>query len=385
MAGKRTPGMYQGKDERWSVDKIYRGVRLRCDGFESAGAAEDWILERVAEIRKRPRGVVTFNAAATHYLDKNRGKISIELEVHLLKQVMPFIGHLPIEQVDDETLEPFVKAMKAGQLPATKPLAAKSINLALGMVRQILNLCARSYRTKGKPWLHGLAPLITMVESKGKREPMQLTWPKQRELLPTLPKHLANMALFKLNSGVRESPVCRLEWEWEVKIPDLGFSVFVVPKRWVKGRKRDRVLVCNSVAQRIIESVRGQHPKFVFVYSRIRKAGKDPVYRPVGKMNNTAWQKGRGKVGMPKLAIHHLRHTVGMRLREAGVEARTISDILWHEHDGMTAHYSVAQVVEIREALEKIVDEKNVSNVSLASIIELSRVPGNVPGERKTA
>jgi hypothetical protein len=36
-----------------------------------------------------------------------------------------------------------------------------------------------------------------------------------------------------------------------------------------------------------------------------------------------------------------------MRLREAGVSEATRADILWHTREGMTAHYSVAQVVEI--------------------------------------
>jgi len=41
----------------------------------------------------------------------------------------------------------------------------------------------------------------------------------------------------------------------------------------------------------------------------------------------------------------------------------------------MTAHYSVTQVVEIREALEKITDENHANNVSLASIIREAKVP----------
>jgi hypothetical protein len=45
----------------------------------------------------------------------------------------------------------------------------------------------------------------------------------------------------------------------------------------------------------------------------------------------------------------------------------------------MTAHYSVAQVVEIREALEKITDEKHANNVSLASIIREAKVPTKFP------
>jgi hypothetical protein len=54
----------------------------------------------------------------------------------------------------------------------------------------------------------------------------------------------------------------------------------------------------------------------------------------------------------------------------------------------MTAHYSVAQVVEIRSALELIVDERHANNVSLASIIaaqRAARVPGSVPAEGETA
>ena len=84
-----------------------------------------------------------------------------------------------------------------------------------------------------------------------------------------------------------------------------------------------RVLVCNSVAQSIIESVRGMHPEFVFVYSHPRH--KTQNYRPIETMNNTAWQSWRERCGLHGFRVHDLRHTVGMRLREAGrsrVDAR---------------------------------------------------------------
>ena len=93
--------------------------------------------------------------------------------------------------------------------------------------------------------------------------------------------------------------------------------------------------MCNSVAQSIIESVRGHHPEFVFVYSERRKK-REPG--PIRSMNNTAWQQAREKAGFSDLHVHDLRHTVGLRLREANVEERTISDILWHTRSGMTPH-----------------------------------------------
>jgi integrase len=176
------------------------------------------------------------------------------------------------------------------------------------------------------------------------------------------------MVLFDLQNGARDNVVCNLRWDWETRL-ELGFSVFVVPRRYVKGRKRDRVLVCNSVAQSIIESCRGEHPEFVFPY-RQGKAGK---LHAIETMNNTAWQKGRRRAGWTTLRVQDLRHTVGMRLREAGVKEETRADILWHKRPGMPAHYSVAQVVEIRQALELLTDERYASNVSLASLIRDSR------------
>ena len=58
--------------------------------------------------------------------------------------------------------------------------------------------------------------------------------------------------------------------------------------------------------------------------------------------------------------------------------------ILGHSRRGMTAHYSMAQIVEIRDALELITDERNCFNKSLASLIR-EKSPQKVPkAEKKT-
>lgn len=65
------------------------------------------------------------------------------------------------------------------------------------------------------------------------------------------------------------------------------------------------------------------------------------------------------------VAVHDLRHTVGMRLREAEVREETIADILWHSRGTMTGHYSVGQVREYLDALNLIADESKRSNANL--------------------
>jgi len=200
-------------------------------------------------------------------------------------------------------------------------------------VRHILNLASKTWRDdSGLTWLEH-PPAITMLPLIGhQRESQPITWMEQRLLLETLPPHLARMALFTLNTGVRDDVVCHLQWSWELRIPELGISVSEVPRCHVKGRRQSRVVVCNSVAQSVIESVRGQHEENVFVWRRERVKNLDDApamaYRPIQMMNNTAWQTAREKAGLGDLHVHDLRHTVGMRLREMGVPESCIADVL---------------------------------------------------------
>ncbi len=91
----------------------------------------------------------------------------------------------------------------------------------------------------------------------------------------------------------------QLQWEWEIVIPQFQTSVFLLPAFMnIEGERvrlmkngRDRLVVLNKVAYEVIESVRGQHPVFVFTYQ-----GK-----PITRMNNTAWRTAREKAGLPDL------------------------------------------------------------------------------------
>lgn len=373
--GRSKTGIYQDKQGFWRIDRIYKGTRLR-NRFESFEEAESWLIFQLEQLRQihlfgiHPKR--TFDEAAAKYLLDHQDKVSLQQDIYQLERLMPFIGKLTLDQIHDGTLASFIKDRK------TKGLAHKTINLGLGLVRRILNLAARSWRDEdGKTWLE-TPPLITMLPLIGfQREPRPITWAEQRCIMPLLPDHLAKMVLFDLNTGARDEVVCGLKWEWEIPIPELGVSVFDIPRENVKGRKRGRVLVCNTVAQSVIEAQRGKHDVYVFPYQGHR----------IETMNNNAWQRARKQAGIPDLHIHDLRHTVGMRLREAGVREETIADILWHTRRGMTAHYSVAQIDELVEALNRVTDERSRVNRSLAMIrrerLE-AKSPQEVPAERKT-
>jgi integrase len=70
-----------------------------------------------------------------------------------------------------------------------------------------------------------------------------------KELSCMLPGHLQRMALYKVNTGCREQEVCQLRWDWEVNIPELETSLFILPSKdhFETKNSQERVVVLNSM------------------------------------------------------------------------------------------------------------------------------------------
>ena len=145
-----------------------------------------------------------FRLAATKYLNESHHKRRIADEALHLKQLDPYIGHLSIESVHAGTLQPFIKARRK------HGIKTKSINLALGVVRHILNLAASEWLDENNlTWLQS-PPKIKLLPVTDARQPYPLSWEEQDRLFRELPPHLARMALFKVNTGTgrKKSAVC---------------------------------------------------------------------------------------------------------------------------------------------------------------------------------
>ena len=156
------------------------------------------------------------------------------------------------------------------------------------------------------------------------------------------------MALFAVNTGCRDGEICHLRWDWEVKVPSMQTSVFIVPEEFVKNGD-ERLVVLNKVAESIVESQRGKHKDYVFSY-------RD---HPIRKMLNTGWINARNAVGLPMVRVHDLKHTFGRRLRAAGVSFEDRQDLLGHRSGRMTTHYSAAELANLIEAANAVCSRRD--------------------------
>lgn len=374
MARKTITGLSQ-RNGLWHIDKKINGERL----YESTGTgdreeAERYLIHRLEQIRQRKvygvRQVRLFREAATRYILEHRDQPSIKLTALCLQQLDPYIGDLPLTHIDDQALEQFIEDRQSEQvLPGGKvkaPVSNRTVNIAIERVIRVLSLCARKWRDEERrPWLDSVPMLAKLEEKRSSRKPYPMSWEEQSILFGELPAHLQTMALFKVNTGCREQEVCKLRWDWEISVPELGTSVFLIPADFggrhensgVKNRD-ERLVVLNSVAKSIIERQRGISREWVFPYNGTA----------MHRMNDSAWKKARVRAaklwqennlrpahpGYASFRVHDLKHTFGRRLRAADVTEEDRKALLGHKNGSITSHYSGAELGHLIEAANMV-------------------------------
>lgn len=354
----RSKGVLVDRTGERIVNKQYRGQRIFSRlGKISQEEAEAWLRCKQAEIDAerenavRPGDEQLFAAAAAKYLTECRDRKVRTLETisYHVTLLLPFVGSMPLGDVSNESFETF----KASRLEDA--VTPTTVNRSLEVARTILNRAARVWRLNGKSWLSS-APLIEMLK-EDRRPPRPISWSEQTELMKHLPAHLQRMVSFAVNTGARDDNVCGLRWDWERPIPELGRSVFVIPAEFYKsGRKH--VVILNDVAWRIVEECRGTHEEFVFAWrrERVKNVDLEPVmeYSRIGTMNNTGFQSARAAAGLSTVRVHDLRHTYGLRLRDAGVTEEDRALLMGHAVAGMPQHYATATIERLVEAANKV-------------------------------
>lgn len=358
---KRIPGLMRRWSQArqayiWEIDKRIGGERIRrSTGTTELSEATQILALEIEQARRRQIfGETTprmFTEAVDRYLTDFQHKRSLDRDAQGLAVFMPYIGHLPLHNVHQGTLQPAVDARRrAGKTAGT-------INRDLAAVKRVLHLAARLWRDElGRPWLQS-APMIPTLPAPDRRMPYPLTWDEQRLLFGCLPPHLLVMALCSVHTGMRDQEVCGLQWSMEHRID--GHSVFIIPSSLSKTAS-DRIVVFNRVAQSVIDQQRQQSSAWVFPYRG----------NPIARMNNHGWRSARAEAaaafeseigspcpwGFANVRVHDLRHTFGRRLRAAGVSEEDRRDLLGHRGQSVTTHYSAAEIHRMIEAADTVCD-----------------------------
>lgn len=343
MGRKRVPGLIK-RGQYWHVEKRIGGRRVRqSTGTDRLEEAQRYLARLMEETRQAQvygvRPTRTFEQAAAKYVLENQHKRSLDDDICRLKGLLPWIGHVALDKVHMGTLQPWLTQRRK------RGVATGTINHGLQVIRRIQNLAASEWMDEqGLTWLHTSAK-IKLLPNLSKRQPYPLNWDEQTRLFRELPSYLADMALFAVNTGCRDGEICSLRWEWEVQVPDLGTSVFIIPGANVKNGD-ERLVVLNRIARSVVNKKRGENPTYVFTQNGQR----------LSYMLNKSWRGARERVGLVLVRVHDLKHTFGRRLRAAGVSFEDRQDLLGHRSARITTHYSAAELSRLIEAANSVCD-----------------------------
>jgi integrase len=200
-----------------------------------------------------------------------------------------------VDYITAERQKPYVKVYKTGQQRECNP-GVDAVNRFLTTFRSLLNKARDEWE-----WVDRVPKVKALKGAKSR-----VRWITRTEadtLIAALPHHLAAMAEFSLQTGLRRANVTHLQWS----------QVDLVRKTaWMLGEetKNGKALAVplTDTAVEILEAWRGKHPRWVFP-----KAGK-----PVHQTATRAWRNALHEVGIKDFCWHDLRHTgpVGMCRRE---------------------------------------------------------------------
>ena len=346
MGRKKNPGLFK-RGGVWHIDKHIDGRRVcQSTGTDQLQEAERFLARLIEESRQATiygvRPERSFEEAAAKFVLENQHKRSIETDVSQLRRLMPWIGDVPLNRLHIGVMQPWIEHRRK------EGVAVGTINHGLKIVRRVLNLAASEWMDEyGMTWLQA-APKIKLLPDTHKRLPYPLSWNEQTALFKELPDHLAQMALFTVNTGCRDSEVCSLRWDWEMQLPTLDTSVFLIPGQRVKNGD-ERLVILNRIARSVVEAQRGSHPAHVFHFRG----------QPISHMLTSAWKRARERAGLSQVRVHDLKHTFGRRLRAAGVSFEDRQDLLGHRSGRITTHYSAAEISNLIAAAERVCERGN--------------------------
>jgi len=356
---KRSKGLqYNKKNQEYSVDTKINGKRfrqhLRARTLKEAEIEFNHIISAFYIQQNNKQDLMTFPQAAAKYINEAKKK-TIGRDVASLKAAHPFLKNLTLKQIHNDSLQPYINARKKDGIKSY------TVNRDLAVFHRILRLASDQWRTKNGDAYLASIPVFDKINWNDKAKPFPLNKKQQLKLFRLLPKHQRKMAFFAVNTGLRMQRVCWLRWDWEVKIPELDTSVFIVPAKsheypdgkW-KGTKtkEDELVVLNLVAKSVIE-----------VQRRNRKGDCPYVFpfqdKRISSMNNTSWQNAWINAGFPNCkqiskGPHNLKHTYARRLRAANVPLETRKTLLHYKIGDITTHYSPNKVAELLAASEKV-------------------------------
>jgi len=260
---KATPGLRK-RQGIWHIEKVIFGQPVfKSTGETELDAAERYLAHLTAELRETrvygERIQRTFDEAAARFVEEYGFKRSIDRDIVTLKAVMPYIGQMQLLKIHSGVFDEYIRDRKK------TGITAGTLNRDMAIIRRLLSLSARMWRDEqGRPWLDTV-PMLPLIQGE-KRKPRPISWNEQDRLLKALPEYLAEMALFALNTGLRDQEICGMKWLDECNVQGLDATVFIISQERAKNEHSENTtfFILTNAQRYDAKQIRRNRPTKLF-------------------------------------------------------------------------------------------------------------------------
>jgi integrase len=304
-------------------------------GKVSKSVAEEKLDIRRSEVIRgewKPKKIHSpFDKFKEQYLEWSKGNkkpTSSLRDESSLKHLSRLFGGKTLSEISPFMVEKYKLTRKEeGAEPAT-------INREMACLRHMFNMAIKWKKAQGNP----VREVKFLKEPQGKDR--ILTEAEEVRLLETVrtepkQKHLEPIIETALNTGMRKGEILNLKWS----NVDLRTGVIVIEES--KNGEIRRIPI---------------NRKLTITLQNVKKVSKgDFVFSDNGKPYGdvkTGWWTALSKAKIEGLRFHDLRHTFGSRLGMAGIDIRTIQELMGHKDIKMTMRYSHPTPEHKRKAVE---------------------------------
>ena len=337
--------LFKRKDSPyWWVKLAHNGRRLqRSTGTSDKAKAREYHDKLKASLWDQERlGIKpgrTWNEAVVRYLAETTYKASQSDDKVQLRWADKFLNGVELGSINRNLLDRIMTARQAGGV------ANSTVNRTMEVIRAVLRRATHEWE-----WLDK-APRVRMLPEP-KRRVRWITRDQADRLMLELPGHLAAMARFSLETGLRRANVTGLEWSQV----DLARRTAWIHPDQAKARKAIAVPLSAAAVVVLREQV-GKHATHVFSFrgKRLRQA------------NTKAWRKALSRVGIENFRWHDLRHTWASWHVQAGTPLHVLQELGGWECAEMVRKYAHLSTAHLAEYVDRVSNVRLVGSEGVAT------------------
>ena len=336
--------VYQRKGV-WYIDYSFNGRRVRRKVGTSKKMAELALKETELRIAKgeflgvAERKKMTVDDLCDEYLKfskSNKMPKSHTRDITSIKNLLAeFSGQL-ISDISSHALETYMNKRKGMVEPAT-------VNREVSCMKHMFN--------KAVQW--GYLSDNPIVSVKRFKEPpariRNLTDAEIYKLLECCSDHLRSIVITALNTGMRKGEILNLQWS------EVDMRNRIITLRKTKNNETRTIPINDPLHEELRSMGQQSHDQYVFCHEN-----GDP-YDDI----KSGFKGALKRAGIKNFRFHDLRHTFASRLVMAGVDIRTVQELMGHKDIKMTMKYSHLSDAHLRDAVKRLEHGTNLAQGSL--------------------